>query len=198
MAIFNYRQDRTLPLLTKLYQVSSEIGETPEEAAESELGIIVREWAAVADINEPDVSDIRAIRDLVIHILIPIMDSIADNKEPDKLILDTFNSYIAHYAPYPQLYFLKEEDKIKTPVFSYKITGVPDGEVNITHEFSTYILASLISNVQNYSLERCYECNSVYPHRDNMLYCSFRCRNRVNARRAYHKRFADYKAVKGK
>lgn len=46
---------------------------------------------------------------------------------------------------------------------------------------------------------RCVECKNPYVVRnDQQEYCSFRCKNRAAARRAYARRFAEYKAVKRK
>ena len=190
MALFTNKADADLPLLTKLYQVSPELGPTVPDVMASEIAKFMRIELKEQDLREPSESDIVSMARLLKTVK-AMMDGAADGEPPLPEIEWVMQDYLNIYLKPPTLGFIfVDKEQGHKPFVHY--LGLHDTN-SVTQDEETFdlicqmVLQSLVIMWERAEFRRCEVCSSVFvmnPKR-KQKFCSQRCRARLGSRRRY-------------
>jgi hypothetical protein len=197
VALFTAKDDAGLPLLTRLYQVDTRLGDTKDKLLSSELAEFIWWLTREGRDDTATEADIVSLAKFI-ACLRPIMDALADGRAPGHSDLMLWRDYEKTYLTNPILEFIYgSEEQGDRPFVRF---GPWEAQSENIHEFLIQqAISSLMAAVERAEFKRCAECRCPFPElSQRRIYCSFRCKNRAAIRRAYGRRFAEYKAMRGK
>ncbi len=194
MALFTAKADSNLPLLTRLFQVSSEIGSSEAELMSSEMCQFISWWLNCEKRSDtPTPTDVRRLARFAEYMR-AMMIGAADRKAPPADIQQEMECYIKDNLPPPSLQFLQGDTRQgDTPiVFFTPLVEAEHGPIAGT--LIRRALASLASAWERATFKRCEECESAFPSTEKkQRFCSVKCRHRHGQRRRmgelYNKKF---------
>jgi hypothetical protein len=196
MALFTSKADKDISILTRLYQLSPDLGKSVSELMASETAQFIKWWVEREEqedgITERDVTIIAQFA----YWIRLIMDGLADKEAPSSQTLLHWEYYEEHYAANPALEFAHgTAEQGDIPFIRF---GPRYGQGGDNHEaLIRYAIGSLWAAVERAHFRRCEECHSPFPTLvKSKRWCSQRCGNRAGERRRYAARFAEYKEFK--
>jgi hypothetical protein len=210
---FGYAEDRNIPLLTALVQIRSYYVLGPTETYIGSYDDL--EWLFLHFFHAESDNKAKEMKDEIINdgdlyyyftsyknLVERLMQALADDATLDPADVEQLSELLESPREVG-LSWRQSEDLFggRVPARSISVDLFdPKSEENAWYRMRFFISSAIVDLLKSsVGVYRCLDCgHPMAIGSPKQKYCSFRCKNRSAQRRAYARRFAEYKAVKGR